>query len=273
MRHAIISDIHGNLHALEAVLAELERESIGCYHCLGDVVGYGAYPNECTRLIRELGCQTVAGNHDYAVLGKILTDNFNKVAKVSTTWTQDTLDEAATEFLESLPLVHETGPITLVHGSLYAPELFDYVQSSYDASLSLERTPGKVCFIGHSHIPVTFVKDTYVTYTLNPEVRIPENGKALVNVGSVGQPRDQNPRASFAIYDDELDTVWTRRIPYDIEGAIEGIRNRGLPPILGDRLRFGTITRLRQGFGGQARARHPGPPLGGRADLSLPLVV
>lgn len=239
MRYAIISDIHGNLHALQAVVQEIERASVDRYFCLGDVVGYGAYPNECIQLIRDMGFQTVAGNHDYAALDKISIEHFNKVAKLSTLWTREVLTKECLEFLVGLGLVNECGPISLVHGSLYSPELFDYVQSAYEASLSLSRTPGKVCFIGHSHIPVSFVQDPYVTYTIENEITVPESGKVLVNVGSVGQPRDQNPRASFAIYDDEAEKVWIHRIPYDIEAAIEGIRERGLPSVLGERLRFG----------------------------------
>lgn len=239
MRHAIISDIHGNLHALEAVVRAIDEEDVDKRFCLGDVVGYGAFPNECIELVRDLGFQTVAGNHDFAVLEMISIENFNSVAKVSTNWTREQISTHSREFLESIPLVVEFGTMSLVHGTLYCPELFDYIQTSYEASLSLEKIPGKICFIGHSHIPVNFVLQDYISFSTESKFMIPKDGKALVNVGSVGQPRDMNPRSSFAIYDDETDEVSIRRIPYDIEGAISGIRGRGLPGVLGDRLRFG----------------------------------
>jgi predicted phosphodiesterase len=239
VRYAVISDIHGNLHALEAVVREITDEGVdGCF-CLGDIVGYGAFPNECVRIVQELGFPSVAGNHDYAVLERISVENFNRIAKVSTAWTQETLDRNAQEFLSSLPLVREHGSMSLVHGTLHCPELFDYIQTSYEAFLTLSQTPGKVCFIGHSHVPVAFRLSDHVSYTVEPEIPVPENGKVLVNVGSVGQPRDQNPMSCYAIYDDELEKVWIRRTAYDLEGAIEGIRDRGLPAPLGDRLRFG----------------------------------
>lgn len=239
LKYAIISDIHGNLHALEAVLEEIDRIGVDVRCCLGDIVGYGAFPNECVELVQGLGFHNVAGNHDFAVLNKISTENFNKVAKISTEWTRESLTQSSLDFLDGIDLVEEMGEVTLVHGTRYSPELFDYIQSSYEASLSLEHTSGKVCFIGHSHVPISFLKDPFVTYSTEQEIQIPETGQALVNVGSVGQPRDKNPRACFATYDDEAQTVHLHRVSYDIDGAIEGIRDRGLPTMLGDRLRFG----------------------------------
>ncbi len=239
MKYAIISDIHGNLHALLAVLEEIEKIGADVHCCLGDIVGYGAYPNECVEIVQNLGFHTVAGNHDFAVLDKISTENFNKVAKISTNWTRESLTQASLDFLDQMPLLEELGDVTLVHGTRYSPELFDYIQSSYEASLSLDYTNGRVCFIGHSHVPISFLQDPYVTYSTETEIQIPQSGKALVNVGSVGQPRDKNPRACFATYDDETETVSLHRVSYDIDGAIDGIRDKGLPTMLGDRLRFG----------------------------------
>ena len=239
MRHAIFSDIHGNLPALESVLDDMSTAQVDSYFCLGDVVGYGAYPDECVELVRDLGCLTVAGNHDFAVLGKISIQHFNKMAKKSTLWTRDTLTTDSLEFLGNLPLVEEYGEISLVHGSLYSPELFDYIQNSYDAYLSLCKTPGRLCFIGHSHIPVAFVQDPFITYSLETEIEVPKEGKILVNVGSVGQPRDQTPQACDVGYDDETNTISIRRTKYDIERAIDGIQEKGLPSVLGERLRYG----------------------------------
>ena len=239
MRYAIFSDIHGNLPAFEAVLDDLHDENIDSYFCLGDIVGYGAFPDECVELVKDLGCLTVAGNHDFAVLGKISIQHFNKMAKKSTLWTRDTLTSDSLEYLSNLPLVEQYPDITLVHGSLYSPELFDYIQNSYDAYLSLCQTPGRLCFIGHSHIPVAFVQDPFITYSLDSEIPVPSGGKVLVNVGSVGQPRDQNPDACYVVYDDETNTVSVRRTNYDVERAIDRIQERGLPSVLGERLRYG----------------------------------
>jgi predicted phosphodiesterase len=239
LRYAILSDIHANLHALEAVLEDLHGQEIHRYCCLGDVVGYGAFPNECVKVVRDLGAVTVAGNHDFAVLGKISIEHFNAYARAATLWTRETLAAGSLEYLHAIPLVQELDGITLVHGSLYSPELFDYVQTSYEAYLSLSKVKGKVCFIGHSHIPIAFTQNPYITYSVGKELPIPTGGKILVNVGSVGQPRDQNPRASYAIYDEGFAKVWIRRIPYDVEGAIEAIRHKGLPIALGERLRMG----------------------------------
>lgn len=239
MRHAVISDIHANLHALDSVLEDIEQQDVQNYICLGDIVGYGAFPNECVKRVSDLGFTTVAGNHDYAALEKIGIEHFNALAKTTTIWTRDNLNEESVDFLNGIPLVEDMGDMSVVHGSYYSPELFDYVQTSYDAHLSLSRLNGRVCFIGHSHIPVAFIQDRYITYSMDTEVSVPRGGKVLVNVGSVGQPRDQNPRASYAIYDDELDRIWIRRVCYDIEGAIAAIRSEGLPSLLGERLRLG----------------------------------
>ncbi len=239
MRYAVVSDIHGNLHALEAVLEDIREQVVDNYICLGDIVGYGAYPEECVTRIRDLGFTSVAGNHDYAVLGKISIEHFNTLAKTTTLWTRENLTSASLDYLDGMPLVQELGHISVVHGSYYSPELFDYVQTSYDAYLSLSKMHSQICFIGHSHIPVTFLQNPFVTYTMSPEVEVPKKGKVLVNVGSVGQPRDQNPKACYAVYDDDESKIWIRRIPYDVEAATGAISEKGLPTILGDRLKIG----------------------------------
>ena len=239
MRYAIISDVHANLHALEAVLEDIEKQCVEIRVCLGDIVGYGGAPEECVNRIRDLGFITVAGNHDYAALDRISIEHFNPIAKLTTMWTRDAISDDSRRFLEEAPLVRELEGVSLVHGSYYSPELFDYVQSSYDAYLSLSKMESRACFIGHSHIPVTFTQDPFVTYTLQEEIDVPHSGKVLVNVGSVGQPRDQNPRSSYAIYDDEASKVWIHRVCYDIEGAVDMIASKGLPAVLGERLRVG----------------------------------
>ncbi len=239
MRYSIVSDIHGNLPALEAVLEISQNEGIDQYLCLGDIVGYGPNPKECLELIQSLNCRTVAGNHDFAVLGKIEIDYFNVYAKEATLWTRDHLPESGKDYLLNLPLVEHLDGFSIVHGSLYSPELFDYVQTSYDAYLSISQLPGKVCFFGHSHIPISFIQKRFINYSIDTEIDVDPEKKFLVNVGSVGQPRDNDPRASFAIFDTEAEKICIKRVAYDISAAVSKIREVELPDILGERLKIG----------------------------------
>ena len=240
MRYGIYSDIHANLEALQAVLETLEKEKVDQYICLGDIVGYGANPKECLQLVLEYDSLIVAGNHDYAVSGKLNIDFFNPYAKTAVLWTREQLTDEEKQFLASLDLVQKIEDVlTMVHGTLNFPEMFDYVQTSYDAHLSLELLETPVCFLGHSHVPINFFQGSTVTFSMEEDVVINKNSKTLVNVGSVGQPRDENPLSSCAVYDDEVGKVWIHRVEYDIETSIEKIIKAGLPEILGERLRFG----------------------------------
>jgi predicted phosphodiesterase len=239
LRYAILSDIHANLPALEAVVSAVNGESVEKYLCLGDIVGYGAQPRECLHLVQTLAERTVAGNHDHAALGKIDIDSFNSYAKEATLWTRQNLGENDLDYLRSLPLVEHLEGFSIVHGTLYSPELFDYIQTSYDAYLSMTQLPGEVCFLGHSHIPVTFIRRRFITYSLEAEIDVEPDSKILVNVGSVGQPRDNNPQAAYAVYDTEARKIWIRRITYDVDAAAASIRQAGLPEMLGERLKVG----------------------------------
>lgn len=239
MRYAVISDIHGNLDALDAVLAlarELKAEHVVC---LGDVVGYGPEPSQCLERIREADSTVIAGNHDFAVVDKIDISNFNVYAREATLWTRENLDESALSFLSALPLLAQLDGFTVVHGSLHSPELFDYVQTSYDAHLSMQRMEGPLCFIGHSHVPITFLQDELVSYSLARRIDVNPASKTVVNVGSVGQPRDFDPRAAFAIYDSDACQVSLHRAAYDVEAVARKIRRAGLPKPLGERLSVG----------------------------------
>jgi len=239
LRYAILSDIHANLPALEAVLEEIRVLGVDKYLCLGDIVGYGAQPRECLEIVQGLSERTVAGNHDFAALGKIDIDNFNEHAREATLWTRRTLKEEDLDYLRSLPLVHHYDGFSIVHGTLYSPELFDYIQTSYDAFLSISQLPGEVCFLGHSHIPVTFIQRRFITYSFESEFTVESGTKVLVNVGSVGQPRDNNPNASYAIFDTAGRKVTLRRVAYDVGAAAASIREAGLPEVLGERLKIG----------------------------------
>jgi len=239
LRYAILSDIHANLDALEAVLASVRAFGVDSCLCLGDVVGYGACPKECLDLVRDSCERTVAGNHDFAVLGRIDIENFNAYAKEATLWTKEALEESDLGYLGGLSLVENFDGFTIVHGALYSPELFDYVQTTYDASLSLNQLSNSVCFFGHSHIPVTFTQRRFISYSLAAEISVEPGTKVLVNVGSVGQPRDNNPQASYAVFDTAERRIWIRRVSYDVDMAATRIRDAGLPEVLGERLKVG----------------------------------
>lgn len=240
MRYGIYSDIHANLEALEVVLATLEKEGVTQYICGGDIVGYGANPKECIQRVLEKKSLIVAGNHDYAVSGKLNMDIFNIYAKEAVLWTRRQLSNEELQFLANLDLVQCIDTVlTVVHGTLNFPEMFEYIQTSYDAHLSLELLETPVCFFGHSHVPVTFFQGQTISFSMDEEIDISKCGKTMVNVGSVGQPRDENPMACCAVYDDELSKVWIHRVEYDIDAAIQKIVKAGLPEVLGERLRYG----------------------------------
>ena len=239
MRYAIVSDIHSNLEALEAVLESARGERIDRYLSTGDIVGYGADPEACLRRIRDLDPVIVAGNHDWAVAGRLSLDFFNSYAREAIEWTRARLDADAKRWLGALPLTAKLGEITLVHATLHGPENFDYLLTAYDAHLSLEILDTPICFVGHSHVPVTFAQNGSVTFSFASEFSMDGTEKAIVNAGSVGQPRDGNPEASYGIYDTEARLVEVRRVSYDIGSASRKILAAGLPPVLAERLWLG----------------------------------
>jgi len=239
MRYAIISDIHGNFDALEAVLRDVDAQKVDRTVCLGDVVGYGAQPRECVAALRSRNILTIAGNHDYAAIGKTNINYFNAYAKEATLWTRKVCTQEDKDWLKGLSLVEYLEDFTIVHGTLYAPELFDYILTTYDAYLSLQLLEMPVCFLGHSHVPINFVWDDMIAFNYDTEIDLKPGRKMLVNAGSVGQPRDDNPRACYAIYDREARHIALRRIEYDVEAAASKIREAGLPAALGERLKVG----------------------------------
>jgi predicted phosphodiesterase len=240
VKYAVFGDVHANLEALTAVLADCRAQGAEKYLCLGDIVGYGANPKECLDIVMDLRCPIVAGNHDWAVCGKLSIEFFNTYARHAVTWTRDQLARKYIDTLASWDLIIEVNTdITLVHGSLNFPDLFDYIQTSQDARLSLDKLKTRVCFLGHSHVPVTFFSGPMVSYTMSYDIDLNGFDKALVNVGSVGQPRDENPMSSYAIYDDATGKVTIRRVAYDIEAAGRKILDAGLPDILAERLKYG----------------------------------
>lgn len=238
---AILADVHGNLEALQAVLADCRREEARRLVFLGDAVGYGANPNECLSLLREMAELKVAGNHDYGAVGLTDIAYFNLPARLALEWTAGVLREEHRGFLRRLPLVLETEGIALVHATLHRPGEWNYIFTADDAEESLREMRGQAVLCGHSHRPLVIVREK----ERRPSVREPgvfilgEGTQYLINSGSVGQPRDQDPLAAYGLYDDESREYRLKRVVYDIETAQEKILRAGLPPSLARRLSYG----------------------------------
>jgi diadenosine tetraphosphatase ApaH/serine/threonine PP2A family protein phosphatase len=240
VRAAIVSDIHGNLEALEAVLADLDARKPDVVLCLGDFVGYGASPNECIDALRPRIASSVAGNHDLAACGRLKLGYFNPDAALAARWTETALTDANREYLKALPEKERWEDALLVHASPSHPGEWNYVLSIGEAEEEMEAFAEAVCFIGHSHYPGTFGHgERGITYTRQPEVRLLDGHRYLVNVASVGQPRDGDPRAGYLEYDTTARTIAHVRLEYDIEGAMKRIADAGLPRFLAERLRWG----------------------------------
>lgn len=240
MRYAILGDIHSNYEALKTVLDAVQSEKIDRIVSVGDVVGYGADPSKCISLLREKKATVVAGNHDWAVIGKIDAEFFNPYARAAVDWTAATLSAEEKAWIGSLPLTAEIeGEVTVVHATADAPEKFDYIQSYYDAARSINAIKTSVCFSGHSHVPVAFVVRDALSFSLAPVLDLTGSFRSLINVGSIGQPRDENPKAAYAIYDSKTQAYELRRIQYPVDVASARIREVGLPAVLGERLFLG----------------------------------
>lgn len=243
MKYAVLGDIHGNLTALQTVLAAIELERIDQILSVGDVVGYGAAPSECIARLREMSAAVVMGNHDAAAVDRLDTAFFNHHAKEAIRWTRGVLSRKDKAWLADLPFVRHLEHCSVAHGTLHRPELFDYIMTVEDADPSFEAMTLPVCFVGHSHVPVTLLRlrenPESTSFTPEAGVDLSDALKALVNVGSVGQPRDEDPRTGWALYDTAAETVELRRLPYDIDREAHRIRSAGLPQMLADRLYLG----------------------------------
>lgn len=239
MLYGVLADIHGNLEALTAVLDDAREAGAERLICVGDLVGYGADPAPCVNAIRELDAVVVAGNHDWAVVDKLSTAYFNADARDSIDWTRGQLPDQDLQYLNELELVKTVDQIMVVHSSPSFPEYFDYLQTLYDVRLAFGRLETKVCFIGHSHMPIMFVDTVPIDYFLRPELEIPDDTRVIVNVGSVGQPRDLDRRACYVLYDSDEQKVYMRRVEYDVHGASERMMAAGLPATNAARIMVG----------------------------------
>jgi predicted phosphodiesterase len=241
MRYGIFSDIHSNLEAFNAVIDAYKKEAIDTYLCIGDCVGYAGNPKECIEKAKAIATITVAGNHDWAAVDLFSLDYFNPKAKEAIIWTQGKLDDSSRYFLESIKLIYKNEYLTLVHGTLDNPGDFQYLTDKYIAKETFRLMETDVCFVGHTHIAGVFIKDKLgkVYYQQDDFSKIEPENKYIVNVGSVGQPRDGNPKAAYSIYDTERKEVQIKRISYDIQTTVKKIYAAGLPEFLGQRLLSG----------------------------------
>ena len=239
MRFAIFSDVHANLEALEAVLADARARKCTRFVCLGDVVGYNANPGECVERVRELDCPVVKGNHDEAASRLTPPGDFNEIAERAIAWTRERLTDEHKEWLRGLPLQTRVHDFTVVHATLDTPEQWGYVFNNLDAAASFTYQRTNVCFFGHTHVPMVFVRDENVRRERIEHVRIEPAKKYFINMGSVGQPRDGNWRAAYCIYDTENNLVQQFRVKYDLAAVQKKIAEAGLPRLLAERLAIG----------------------------------
>jgi diadenosine tetraphosphatase ApaH/serine/threonine PP2A family protein phosphatase len=242
MQVAIVSDIHGNSHAFEAVLEDVAAGPAVEVWCLGDVVGYGADPNDCCALAREHCGVILAGNHDLAVTGELSLDEFSRGAAIAARWTQEVLDPDHMDWLASLrPQGQERG-VGLFHASP-RDAIWEYVLSTLLAELCLDQQEDRICLIGHSHVALSFNRPEGEVTT--GEARRGGDsadisaGEWLINPGSVGQPRDGDPRAAWLLLDTATGTAVWKRTEYDVAGAAAAIRAARLPDSLAERLEYG----------------------------------
>ena len=243
MRYAILADIHSNLAALTAVLDDIERRGgVDEVWCLGDVVGYGPEPRECIARLRQVSQVCVLGNHDGAVIGKVDISFFNPDAAAANRWTAGQLGPEDRDFLEQLPPVIERGDFTLAHGSPREP-IWEYLLSTQSAQDNLAHFRTRFCFVGHTHVPVVFTcgeTGVCTAQRFGPEQPLAlEESRTIINPGAVGQPRDGDPRASYATYDDKAGVATRYRVTYDIRATQARMVQRGLPMSLVARLSRG----------------------------------
>ncbi len=237
MRYAIISDIHSNYTALYTVLQSMPRFMIDKIICLGDIVGYGAEPNECLAAVQKECDYVIMGNHDQALVNPKAAKRFNEEAKISILWNREQTKEKYFSFLESLAMRIKASDFYCVHASPLHPEKWGYVTPGKVTSKEWNSFEAPICFIGHSHIPVVISKKGgKIDHSI---VEIEEGDKYIINVGSIGQPRDGDRRLSFGIYDQEEKVFELIRMEYDYKKAVKKIRKAGLPVYNSNRLLMG----------------------------------
>jgi len=239
MKFAIIADIHANLEAFQVVLEDIKQQKCTHFACLGDVVGYNANPKECLDMVRDMNIPVVKGNHDEYCSTDEALDGFNPAAAEAVNWTRRQLSTEDRQWLRDLKYVRMVTSFTIVHATLDGPQRWGYVFDKLAAAASFTYQNTAVCFFGHTHVPVAFIRDTVVRGGTYSKFKVEPGKKYFVNVGAVGQPRDNNPKAAYVVYDMDETTIELRRLDYDIGKAQKKILDAGLPPRLAERLALG----------------------------------
>jgi len=241
MRLALISDIHANLEALTAVLKDIEKQNIDEIICLGDVIGYGSDPVACLEQVNRTCKVKLMGNHEYAALGLLSTDYYHTDAKKAAQWTLQQLSDREYSMISDYEMDNKMDNIYLVHSSPHEPEMWHYILDQKHARLAFDYFEGDICFHGHSHVPMIFleIEDKLPRMQIGHDIQTDQDNRYLINVGSVGQPRDDDPRACYVILDTKEDEVFFNRIEYDINTVQQKMKNVNLPEMLINRLSVG----------------------------------
>ncbi len=239
---AAFGDIHGNFDALDAVLTDIEEHEPDRLICVGDIVGYGAEPTACLAALKPLECITVAGNHDLGAADVARIDYFNAFARDAVLWTSSHISRFDKEYLSGLPFVASFPEFAVVHGSFVRPDEFNYVGNASEAMASFGQFKAPVGFLGHTHCPAAYVQESPGTFPIHVHestIVLKDGERALVNVGSVGQSRDEDPRACWVLYETDARRIRYFRVPYDVAAAANKIRKARLPEVLALRLEIG----------------------------------
>lgn len=239
MKYAILGDIHSNLEALEAVLHDAESQGVTAYACVGDVVGYNANPVECLEIVRKKCKAVVKGNHDHYCSQEDPLDGFHPMAASVVEWTRRQLSDDQKTYLRTLKYMTPLETFTLVHSTLDTPEKWGYVFEKLEAAASFNYQTTTVCFFGHTHVPLAFEKSDSIRSGFFNRVRVSIGKKYFINVGSVGQPRDGDPRAAYVVYDMVNNLIQLRRVDYDFTVTQKKILDAGLPNRIAARLAVG----------------------------------
>lgn len=241
MKIALISDIHGNLEALTSVLEKIDQLQVDHIFSLGDVIGYGCDPIACMNLVDKRASVKLMGNHEYAVLGQLTTNSYTPAAKISTEWTKKQLTDREFTMIAEYHMIHEFEKVTMVHSSPDKPDRWQYILDATQAKHAFEHFSGNICFYGHSHMPTIFrempddIPRQQVGHNFDPS----DDTRYLVNVGSVGQPRDHDARACFVTYNSSNNEIRFHRVKYDTAKTQEKMNHAGLPDVLVQRIAVG----------------------------------
>jgi diadenosine tetraphosphatase ApaH/serine/threonine PP2A family protein phosphatase len=237
VKTALVCCIHGNLAALQAVARDIETQKADRVYCLGDIVGYGAYPRECLQFVRDHGWPTVLGNHEAAVLDPTLADSFTPIAKACIYYSLGAVTKSDREWMRALPHSMEIDEFQLVHGSTVRPNQWQrYVLTVEAAQEAFAAATRNWVFHGHTHVSLAYFNTDPISYSSEPLWKLDDKTRAMLNVGSVGQPRDKDPRACYAVFDSAIKQVTIHRVAYDVERTCAEYKAAGLPAKIAERL-------------------------------------